>query len=180
MKPFLFFIILYYSSKLPRKIPIYIHLVFLLLLIPVHRMYVPLTALLYCLFLQDLETMYISKKWIAPSIMAGIFSLYSYWNLSSSLAALLFFFFPIFVLYRFKKDWIGSADVCFIGYFSLLLGYQRMSVALLIGTVFGLLFCLIFKKREIPFLCFLVVGVYISCLYGYQLWYVLFRFFIPR
>lgn len=178
MKIFLFIIGVIFGYYLPQKVPIPYYICYLcLLFFPTFPNDV-LTCFLYCLFLQDLQTMYISKKWIFPSLFIASLFLYQYWNISSSLVALIAYGLPVFLLFTFKKDWIGSADVCFISYFSLLLGYQRMSVAILISTLSALLFCVLFRKKEVPFLCFLSFGIYFSVLFGYRIWYAIFNFIL--
>lgn len=177
MKIFLFILVLIFSCFLPRRVPIMYHLIFLILLYYPNYPYDVFTAFLYCLFLQDLQTMYISKHWIAPSLLIGFLILYKYWNITSSILALILYVFPISIMYLLKKEWMGCADLYYISYFSIILGYQRLSVTLLISTLSALLFCLCFKKREVPFLSFLSIGVYISCICGYQIWYELFDIF---
>lgn len=167
----------YFMHKLPKKIPIVSYLVYFILIFHPYP-YNVLSCLLFCIFFQDLQTMFISWKWVFPSLFVAILFLSQYWNLSSSLIALLSYGLPIFILFILKKDWIGSADVCFILYFSILLGYQRMSVAILLATVSALSFCILFQKREVPFLCFLSVGIYISCFTGYRIWYGIMNFLL--
>lgn len=79
-----------------------------------------------------------------------------------------------------KVDALGTGDIIFMGIAGLLLGYKTILFAILIASVFGSIIELTLislKKRNkedpIPFLPYLTLGVYITALYGLDLFNLL-------
>ncbi len=121
---------------------------------------------LFGLACQDAKSMYINKWWILLSIpFLFVFPIHIYSSLLSIGYGIIGYFF-----YK-KMHWLGSADVYFFFYFGILMGYERFSVAICIGSVLGLGFALLFKKKQIPYLTFLTIGILISYACGYSIWY---------
>ncbi|WP_303971669.1 hypothetical protein, partial [Faecalicoccus pleomorphus] len=77
-------------------------------------------------------------------------------------------------LHRRKPEWIGIADVYFLGFFGSLLGMHRMMIAVLISVLFGLLWSAFRQKKMIAYVSCLCIGVWISYVKGYYLWDILF------
>lgn len=134
---------------------------------------------LLALAIQDLKTMYISKKWIPVTILFSILLYkYSYVDPLSRLFASFVYGIVSAVLYKWKSYWLGSADVIFLFLFGFLLGYERMMIAMLIALIIGFIWILGLKKDKIPFLSCLCIGVIISILHGYTIYYHLIEAFI--
>ncbi|MDD7281079.1 A24 family peptidase [Floccifex sp.] len=120
---------------------------------------------LYCLAIQDGYTLYISKRWIIPSLL-----LLTFFD-SYSLFTGLFLGSVSYVMYR--KKWMGSADVLYMAYFGFLVGFERMMVALLIAVITGLVIYIKKQDKMIPFLSCLSFGILISLCKGYTIFYYL-------
>ena len=125
-------------------------------------------------FLQDLKTMYYSENWLYISLFILCF-VWKPYDLSGSFYGVFMFGLPSALIYKIHKDWIGIADVLFLFYFGWILGYERMLVAMFIALLVAFLWYLIsyfvLHKKEIPFVSCLCIGVGISYLIGYQIFY---------
>ena len=110
-----------------------------------------LVLFLYFLAKKDYETMYIEKYWI--------------------------FLFVSGIIKLIKSDWIGSADVCYLTFFGLYLGIERMLVALYISILLGFLWILYKKKHILPYVSCLCIGVWIAVLKGYTIFHFLINLF---
>lgn len=134
---------------------------------------------LLALAIQDFKTMYISRKWIPITIFFSILLFkYGYVDLMNRVMGSIIYGIVSLIMHRFKPNWLGSADVIFLFLFGFLLGYERMMIAMLIALDIGLVWILGFKKDKIPFLSCLCVGVMISILKGYMIYYHLIEAFI--
>lgn len=126
--------------------------------------------------IQDAKTMYFSKRWILPSLILGLL-VWKPYDLWGSLLGAILFGLPSLCMFHCRKDWIGSADVCFLFYFGWILGYERMIVAMFIALIIGFLWLGLGKRffaaKEIPFVSCLAIGVSISLFCGYRIWYSL-------
>lgn len=121
-----------------------------------------------CIGFQDYETYYVSKQWVLFSVILIVCFLDSIYisGISFSIVACL--------MYLCKKNWIGCADIGILFVFGLILGFKRMFVCLLIAIGIGLLFCILSKKKIIPFITFLCIGAYIAILKGFSIWYMIY------
>lgn len=83
------------------------------------------------------------------------------------------FLLPIGFIKIVRPNWIGSADVFYIGLFSWILGVERMIVCMLVAI--GLSFCdvIFLKRRLIPFVSFLAIGFIVALLKGYTIYGIL-------
>lgn len=104
--------------------------------------------------------------------------IYFLWYLVSAVFAFLFFY--TFVFFS-KETWMGGGDAKLALGIGLLLGPASTFIAILIaswvGAIYGISLIILKKagrKTEIPFGPFLVLGTFVSVLYGSQLisWYV--------
>lgn len=126
---------------------------------------------LFSVFYNDIKTMYFSKVWSLISLPFLLcFPSVSFLNRCMSS---LIFFLVSFCMYKFHRDWLGSADVCFLGYFGFCLGFERFLVALYISLLIGFiwLFVLYVQKKAciLPYLSCLSIGVWIAWMRGYTL-----------
>lgn len=130
-------------------------------------------CILIGVYYQDIITYYFSWPWLLcffillafpiQDILSAFISLGIYGGISG-------------LIYILSKDWIGIADVFFIFGYSFSLGLERMTIALLCACLFGCMFCIFYKKKCIPFLSMLAIGVIIARVYGYTIWYYLIGF----
>lgn len=116
---------------------------------------------------RDWKDQYISLWWIPPSLV--VFSLYPPTIDWEHVCGAFLFGLPGAYMYHFKEHWIGSADVCFLFFFGLILGYQRMIIAMLVALPLGIFWS--FRKRDVPFITCLCVGIWIAHRMGYKIWY---------
>lgn len=80
----------------------------------------------------------------------------------------------------FKKDGLGGGDVKLVGAVGLLLGWERLLLAMIIATLPAAIIMSIASKgkegeeREFPFAPFLVIGFSVALLFGAQIinWYL--------
>lgn len=121
---------------------------------------------LACLFYQDKKTYYISKWWIIPTVLVTLI-----FNGRYSIASSFLFGVPCMILYFLRKEWIGSADVCFMFYFGLVLGIEKMFVCMFIAIFLGFIFLLFSKNKLVPFVSCLCIGAWIALLKGYGIYF---------
>ncbi len=136
-----------------------------LVLVLFHYLPIPIyvSIFLYCLCIQDYYTYYISKKWILPSLALLIY--FHPYSIGTSLI------YGILSYIMYRKHWMGMADVAYMFYFGLLIGYERMTIAVLISVIFGFLFFVLKKENMIPYLSCLSIGILFSLCKGYTLFY---------
>ena len=120
--------------------------------------------------------MYIEKYWIFPSILL-LFFCSSYVPVLNRIYTSLVFLFVSGTIKLIKSDWIGSADVCYLTFFGLYLGIERMLVALYISILLGFLWILYKKKHILPYVSCLCIGVWIAVLKGYTIFHFLMNLF---
>lgn len=120
-----------------------------------------LVLFLYFLAKKDYETMYIEKYWIFPSILL-LFFCSSYVPVLNRICTSLVFLFVSGTIKLIKSDWIGSADVCYLTFFGLYLGIERMLVALYISILLGFLWIL-YKKKAYPSICVMLMHRCMDC-----------------
>ncbi len=149
----------------------YRNLVVLHFLVVVKTMKVFFYLYLIMLGWQDAKTMYISKKWIVPTIVLCVL-----WLLQEPLEWMDSFcgscIYGGVALWMYcKHHWLGSADVCYLFVFGFLLGYERMSIAIGLSALMGICICVCLKKEKIPYLTFLSCGIWVSYVYGYRIWF---------
>ena len=121
--------------------------------------------LLYIAYL-DWKSYYVSPIFMGISFLLLAFYPWDWFSF-------FIFFVPVFWLRRFRMDWLGSADVFYIGLFALLLGVERMVVCMLVAIGVGFLFLLVFKKRMVPFVSCLVIGFLVALYRGYTIYGIL-------
>lgn len=126
---------------------------------------------LFAIAINDWQTMYFSKWWVLPSLV--ILGLFFPVDLVSSCMGTFLFGGMSILLYHIHHDWIGVADVAYLSYFGFLLGYERMTIALLIGISIGLVYAYIRKAKTIPFLTCLSLGCLVAWWHGYELFYTM-------
>lgn len=80
------------------------------------------------------------------------------------------------LLYRFYSKYIGSADLVAICIVILFLGIERTIIAVIVSCVIGIGYFLIKKSQYLPFMSFLSVGIWLSILKGYTIWYKIISF----
>lgn len=127
---------------------------------------------LFCLFEQDRHTYYISWHWSIACVCIAIGFIGTFQSLHWQGALL--YSVPALFLHRRKPEWIGIADVYFLGFLGSLLGMHRMMIAVLISVLFGLLWSAFRQKKMIAYVSCLCIGVWISYVKGYYLWDILF------
>lgn len=138
------------------------------------------TCFLYALAFQDYKTMYISKLWIFPTILFYIFCTNEVLWINRIFTSLIFFIVCASMKYK-HPNWTGSADVGYLTFFAFFLGYERMLIALWISIFLGFIWMIILsiQKKEciLPYLSCLSIGVFISWLKGYTLFYFILNLF---
>ena len=125
---------------------------------------------LFCLmnvFYNDAKTYYISPMWMLVCLSFLLIWQPIYWD------SFVVFLFPVLIMKGIKKDWIGWADVFFIGLFALILGWQRMVVCMFLSVFCGFVYCLFFPKRLIPFVSCLCIGFVVSFWRGFLIYGIL-------
>ena len=155
---------------------LFLMLIITFLIKPYQLSTVYLVVFLYFLAKTDYETMYIEKYWIFPSILL-LFFCSSYVPLSNRIYTSLVFLLVSGGIKGIKPNWIGSADVCYLTFFGFYLGIERMLVALYISILIGFLWILYKKKHILPYVSCLCIGVWISALKGYTIFYFLINLF---
>lgn len=130
-------------------------------------------SLLLKIFWEDMRTYYISSAWMIFSIiMLFLFPSTSF--IESAVGELLYFI-PCLLMKKIRPDWIGNADLFYIGLFGWILGIQRMIICMLISILVGFIFYIFFRvKKWIPFVSCLCIGFLISMWKGYYLFSLLF------
>ena len=118
---------------------------------------------LLCISIKDYKTYSIS-------ILEQACSIILFYPLHFHFISSLIFSIPSFILHK-KKQWIGQADVFYLFIYGLLLGYERLIVAVFLSILFGFIFILLKKEKMIPYLTCLNIGVFISLLKGYTIYY---------
>lgn len=158
------------------KILFLIYFLFNLFLFPINISFVYGILFLACLFYQDYKTMYIHRIWIVFSFLFYLICK-DYVGFKNSFLTGLFYFFVSGSMKYFKRNWIGSADVCFLSFFGFFLGFERMFVALEISLIVGFIWIFILKiqKKECicPYISCLCIGVYVAWIKGYTIFYLL-------
>ncbi|MBB5183620.1 prepilin peptidase [Catenisphaera adipataccumulans] len=120
---------------------------------------------------RDWRTMYFSKHWFWICLgMIPVYYQFSFFLPAESIPGAFLFSMPAFFFHHYKQ-WLGSADVWFLGYFGFILGYPRMIVAMMIAVPIGLTYLAISKKAAVPFVSCLCIGVSASLFWGYHIWY---------
>ena len=125
---------------------------------------------LFCLlqiFWQDLKSYYISPAWMLVCLSFLIVWHPFYGD------SFLIFTLPVFCIQKWKKDWIGVADVYFIGLFAGILGWQRMVICMFLSIACGFVFAILFPKRLIPFVSCLCIGFAVSFWRGFSIYGIL-------
>lgn len=143
---------------------------------------------LICIFFIDLEHLLIFNRFVIIIGVAGFlaifFDRYIYWY-DHIIGAAVFGGFFLLVYYGaiwvLKREGLGFGDVKFAFVAGLLLGWQRMLLAMLIASVSASVVLLIVryargdeKEREYPFGPFISVGVAAALLFGEPIitWYI--------
>lgn len=145
-------------------------------------------SLLICIFFIDLEHMLIFNRFTISILVLGIVIMLldnntSIWDhiiggVSGALLFLGLYFGCILVL---KKEGFGFGDVKLVAAAGLMLGWQRLILAILIASILGSIVLLVIKHikkdedgKEYPFAPFIVVGILTALLYGMPLitWYL--------
>lgn len=155
---------------------LFLMLIITFLIKPIQLSTVYFVLFLYFLAKKDYETMYIEKYWVFPSLLF-LFFCSSYVPLLNRVCTSLAFLFVSGTIKLIKSDWIGSADVCYLSFFGLYLGIERMLVALYISILLGFLWILYKKKHILPYISCLAMGVWIAVLKGYTIFYFLMNLF---
>ena len=143
---------------------------------------------LVCVFFIDLEHMLIFDRFVLIILVSGIAAMfidsYTEWYdhiIGAVTVGGLFLLIYYFALWVLSKEGLGFGDVKFMFASGLLLGWQRMLLALLVSSVSASIVLLSLKKirgddygKEYPFGPFLAVGVALALLLGEPIidWYV--------
>lgn len=74
---------------------------------------------------------------------------------------------PIILLLinKYIKEIIGDGDIEFISASGLILGFYKQNIMLLMSTILALIYILITKKRIVPMIPFLSIGLIICLLF---------------
>lgn len=144
-------------------------------------------SVLICIFFIDLEHMLIFNRFTITVALMGIVAMflddYTIWDhvIGGASGALLFvglYFGAILVL---KKEGFGWGDVKLVAAAGLLLGWQRLILAMLVASILGSVVLVVIKLinkdengKEYPFAPFIVVGIMTALLFGTPIinWYL--------
>lgn len=145
-------------------------------------------SVLICIFFIDLEHMLIFNRFTISIVVLGLVAMFfddytSIWDhviggVSGGLLFVGLYFGAILVL---KKEGFGWGDVKLVGAAGLLLGWQKLILAMLIASILGSIVLLIVKLvnkdengKEYPFAPFIVVGIMTALLFGTPIitWYL--------
>ena len=145
-------------------------------------------SVLICIFFIDLEHMLIFNRFTISIVVLGLVAMFfddytSIWDhvIGGASGGLLFvglYFGAILVL---KKEGFGWGDVKLVAAAGLLLGWQKLILAMLIASILGSIVLLIVKLvnkdengKEYPFAPFIVVGIMTALLFGTPIitWYL--------
>lgn len=145
-------------------------------------------SVLICIFFIDLEHMLIFNRFTISIVVLGLVAMFfddytSIWDhviggVSGGLLFVGLYFGAILVL---KKEGFGWGDVKLVAAAGLLLGWQKLILAMLIASILGSIVLLIVKLvnkdengKEYPFAPFIVVGIMTALLFGTPIitWYL--------
>jgi leader peptidase (prepilin peptidase)/N-methyltransferase len=146
------------------------------------------SSVLICIFFIDLEHMLIFNRFTITIAVLGLINMFvvdfaNVWDyaIGGISGALLFaglYFGAIFVL---KKEGFGWGDVKLVAAAGLLLGWQKLILAMLIASILGSIVLIGIKYikkdedgKEYPFAPFIVVGILTALLFGSPIitWYM--------
>lgn len=146
------------------------------------------SSVLICIFFIDLEHMLIFNRFTISIAVLGIIMMFFDNNttiidhiiggVSGAVLFVALYFGAILVL---KKEGFGWGDVKLVAAAGLMLGWQRLILAMLIASVLGCIVLVIIKLvnkdedgKEYPFAPFIVVGMMTSLLFGSPIinWYL--------
>ena len=129
------------------------------------KIYLMSIFVLYIAYL-DWKDYYIPNFWMIVSLGLCI-------GQSLDYLACFLFLLPIGFIKIVRPEWMGSADLFYIGLFACILGVERMIVCMLVAI--GLSFCFLWvsKRRLIPFVSFLAIGFMVAWLKGYTIYGIL-------
>ncbi len=111
-----------------------------------------------------------------PYVLVGFVSLFVFKNLFVfvNVIELFLIFLVLFVYSKFRKmrlfDMFGGGDVKVLLGFSLINSFYVFNFSLVLSSIFGIMWGIIRKEKEIPFLFFLFLGYIVS-------YFVLYLFF---
>ena len=170
------FVLLYLKYGLSYDLLIYAALVSLLIviaLIDVKHMLIPNGLVIAGLIVG-------AAKLIA-TIFTGVFGSWTLYAIGFAAGGLPLLLIALFCAFLLKKEAIGGGDIKLMAFAGLVIGWQLIIPAYLIGVITGALAGVILmatgkKKRgdEIPFGPYLCLGILISVFFGYDLihWYM--------
>jgi len=139
-----------------------------------YNIYSMVLTLLILLFLQDMDTMYLSVKWLVPVFIASVvWCSFDPVLLIERILGMLLYGLPAVCMHLLKKEWIGSADCIALVLSGWVLGWERMIIAFMVSAVVGIIWfiVLMLKKKAlfIPYISCLSIGMWISLLRGYTI-----------
>jgi hypothetical protein len=139
-----------------------------------YLIYSVVLTVLILLFLQDMDTMYLSVKWLVPVFIASVvWCSFDPVLLIERILGMLLYGLPAACMHLLKKEWIGSADCTALILSGWVLGWERMIIAFMVSAVVGIIWFifLMLKKRAlfIPYISCLSIGIWISLLRGYTI-----------
>lgn len=118
---------------------------------------------------------------LAASIFTDLFGSWTLYAIGFAAGALPLLLIALFCAWVLKKEAIGGGDIKLMAFAGLVIGWQLIIPAYLIGIITGALAGVVLmatgkKKRgdEIPFGPFLCVGILVSVFFGYDIirWYM--------
>ncbi len=161
------------------KILFIIYFLYNILFLPISFSSIYGMIFLACLFYQDYKTMYIHRVWFIFSLLFYLFCR-DFVEFSNAILTGLFYLTVSGTMKYLKRDWLGSADVCFLSFFGFFLGFERMFIALEISVMIGFLWMALLKLQKkdciCPYISCLCVGVYVAWIKGYTIFYWLCNF----
>lgn len=139
-------------------------------------LYSIILAFFILLFLQDMDTMYFSYHWLFPVLgICAIWWVYDSVSIVDRILGMVLYGGPALIMHICRKEWIGSADCIGFLVSGWMLGWERMIVAFMVSVGIALIWSLVLylKKKEplIPYISCLCVGLWISLLRGYTIFY---------
>lgn len=126
-----------------------------------------LGAVLGCAWIEDWKSRCFSSWWLlaVPLLFAGL-----RWNPDAAWASRLGgMSYGLLSVWFVCKKKMGSADLICLLVMGFVLGFERMSIALGIACLAGLMCLAAFRLDDVPFVSFLCLGYLISLVRGYTI-----------
>jgi leader peptidase (prepilin peptidase)/N-methyltransferase len=155
--------------------------------IPMACIYAAVSSLFICIFFIDLEHQLIFDRFQVMLLVLGVLSVFldvDYGWLSHVIggaAGFLFFFLIAFIFEAiYKTEGLGGGDVKLAGVAGVLLGWERLLLAMLVATIPAAIIMSVLSRgkdgeeRRFPFAPFLVFGFAVAMFFGADIinWYM--------